>query len=122
MGVFAGKLVVEVRDCKEVVMDLAGNKGMDEKYVQTEDMGDRFRGLSYMILEQKYEREYHTIRQRENELTGEFMKRFLRLTGFVGKKAGPSKEQAKHFKTKSRANGKRGKVQTQAQSKSRKHK
>nr|GEY28426.1 hypothetical protein [Tanacetum cinerariifolium] len=47
---------------------------------------------------QKYEKEYHTIRQREDELTGEFMKRFLRLAGFVGKKAGPPEEQAKHFK------------------------
>nr|GEY00187.1 hypothetical protein [Tanacetum cinerariifolium] len=47
---------------------------------------------------QKYEREYHTIRQREDELTGEFMKRFLRLEGFVRKKAGPPEEQAKHFK------------------------
>nr|GEX71808.1 putative reverse transcriptase domain-containing protein [Tanacetum cinerariifolium] len=46
----------------------------------------------------KYERGYHTIRQREDELTGEFMKRFLRLAGFVGKKAGPLEEQAKHFK------------------------
>nr|GFD18690.1 zinc finger, CCHC-type, retrotransposon Gag domain protein [Tanacetum cinerariifolium] len=32
------------------------------------------------------------------ELTGEFIKRFLRLVGFVGKKAGPPEEQAKHFK------------------------
>nr|GFA74885.1 zinc finger, CCHC-type, retrotransposon Gag domain protein [Tanacetum cinerariifolium] len=32
------------------------------------------------------------------ELTGEFMKRFLKLVGFVGKKAGPQEEQAKHFK------------------------
>nr|GFA32702.1 zinc finger, CCHC-type, retrotransposon Gag domain protein [Tanacetum cinerariifolium] len=47
---------------------------------------------------QKYEREYHTIHQRENELTGEFMKRFLRLAGFVRKKAGPPEEHAKHFK------------------------
>nr|GEU32420.1 putative reverse transcriptase domain-containing protein [Tanacetum cinerariifolium] len=46
---------------------------------------------------QKYE-EYHTIRHREDELTGEFMKRFLRLAGFVEKKAGPPEEQAKHFK------------------------
>nr|GFB28757.1 hypothetical protein [Tanacetum cinerariifolium] len=51
-----------------------------------------------MSEQQKYEREYHTIHQREDELTGEFMKRFLRLVGFVGKKAGPPKEQAKHFK------------------------
>nr|GEX51344.1 ribonuclease H-like domain-containing protein [Tanacetum cinerariifolium] len=42
--------------------------------------------------------EYHTIRQREDELTGEFMKRFLRLDGFIGKKAGPPEEKAKHFK------------------------
>nr|GEX18450.1 hypothetical protein [Tanacetum cinerariifolium] len=48
--------------------------------------------------QQKYEREYHTIRQKDGELTGEFMKRFLRLAGFVGKKAGPPEEQAKHFK------------------------
>nr|GEY15328.1 hypothetical protein [Tanacetum cinerariifolium] len=37
----------------------------------------------------KCEREYHTICQREDELTGEFMKRFLRLAGFIRKKAGP---------------------------------
>nr|GEW77887.1 putative reverse transcriptase domain-containing protein [Tanacetum cinerariifolium] len=48
--------------------------------------------------QQKYEREYHTICQKYGELTGEFMKRFLRLAGFVGKKAGPPEEQAKHFK------------------------
>nr|GFC56064.1 hypothetical protein [Tanacetum cinerariifolium] len=47
---------------------------------------------------QKYEREYQTIRQREDELTGDFMKQFLRLAGFVRKKAGPPEEQAKHFK------------------------
>ncbi|GJV74676.1 putative reverse transcriptase domain-containing protein [Tanacetum coccineum] len=33
--------------------------------------------------QQKYEREYHTIRQRDGETSGEFMKRFLRLAGFV---------------------------------------
>nr|GFD56089.1 zinc finger, CCHC-type, retrotransposon Gag domain protein [Tanacetum cinerariifolium] len=48
--------------------------------------------------QQKCEREYHTIRQKDGELTGEFMKQFLRLAGFVGKKAGPQEEQAKHFK------------------------
>ncbi|GJU42039.1 zinc finger, CCHC-type, retrotransposon gag domain protein [Tanacetum coccineum] len=47
--------------------------------------------------QQKYEKEYHTIRQRDRETGGEFMKRFLRLAGFVGKKAGPPEEQAKHF-------------------------
>nr|GFD35613.1 zinc finger, CCHC-type, retrotransposon Gag domain protein [Tanacetum cinerariifolium] len=29
--------------------------------------------------QQKYEREYHTIRQKDGELTGEFIKRFLRF-------------------------------------------
>nr|GEX58229.1 zinc finger, CCHC-type, retrotransposon Gag domain protein [Tanacetum cinerariifolium] len=44
------------------------------------------------------ERECHTIRQKDGEITGEFIKRFLRLAGFVGKKVGPPEEQAKHFK------------------------
>ncbi|GJW81381.1 putative reverse transcriptase domain-containing protein [Tanacetum coccineum] len=48
--------------------------------------------------QQKYERKYHIIRQKDGELTGDFMKRFLRLAGFVGEKAGPPEEQAKHFK------------------------
>ncbi|GJV51424.1 zinc finger, CCHC-type containing protein [Tanacetum coccineum] len=48
--------------------------------------------------QQKYEREYHTIRQRDGETNGELMKRFLRLASFVGKKAGPPEERAKHFK------------------------
>ncbi|GJS17942.1 hypothetical protein Tco_0412414 [Tanacetum coccineum] len=48
--------------------------------------------------QQKYEREYHTIRQRDGETSCELMKRFLRLVGFVGKKAGPPEEHAKHFK------------------------
>ncbi|GKE74837.1 hypothetical protein Tco_1536878, partial [Tanacetum coccineum] len=47
--------------------------------------------------QKKYEREYHMIRQRDGETSGELMKRFLRLAGFVGKKAGPQEEQAKHF-------------------------
>nr|GFA99050.1 zinc finger, CCHC-type, retrotransposon Gag domain protein [Tanacetum cinerariifolium] len=54
--------------------------------------------LSSKPIEQKYEREYHTIRQKDGELTVKFMKRFLRLAGFVRKKAGPPEEQAKHFK------------------------
>ncbi|GJT99026.1 putative reverse transcriptase domain-containing protein [Tanacetum coccineum] len=33
--------------------------------------------------QQKYEREYHTIRQRDGETSGKFMKRFLMLAGFV---------------------------------------
>ncbi|GJW53758.1 putative reverse transcriptase domain-containing protein [Tanacetum coccineum] len=48
--------------------------------------------------QKKHEREYHTIRQKDGELTGDFLKRFLRLAGFVGEKAGPPEEQAKHFK------------------------
>ncbi|GJT76798.1 hypothetical protein Tco_1043523 [Tanacetum coccineum] len=48
--------------------------------------------------QQKYEREYHTIHQRDGETSGELMKWFLRLAGFVGKKAGPPEEQTKHFK------------------------
>ncbi|GKA49187.1 putative reverse transcriptase domain-containing protein [Tanacetum coccineum] len=48
--------------------------------------------------QQKYEREYHTIRRRDGEPNGEFMKRFLRLAGFLGKKAGTQEEQAKNFK------------------------
>ncbi|GJW09530.1 putative reverse transcriptase domain-containing protein [Tanacetum coccineum] len=48
--------------------------------------------------QQKYKREYNMIRQRDGETSGEFIKRFLRLAGFVGKKAGPQEEQAKHFK------------------------
>nr|GFC55979.1 zinc finger, CCHC-type, retrotransposon Gag domain protein [Tanacetum cinerariifolium] len=51
-----------------------------------------------MSEQQKYERDYLTICQREDELTGEFMKRFLKLAGFVRNKAGPLEEQAKHFK------------------------
>ncbi|GKC83253.1 putative reverse transcriptase domain-containing protein [Tanacetum coccineum] len=38
------------------------------------------------------------IRQTDGEISGEFMKRFLRLAGFVGKKVGPPEEHAKHFK------------------------
>ncbi|GJU31509.1 zinc finger, CCHC-type, retrotransposon gag domain protein [Tanacetum coccineum] len=48
--------------------------------------------------QQKYEREYYTIRQRYRETSGDLIKRFFRLAGFVGKKAGPPEEHAKHFK------------------------
>ncbi|GJU20768.1 hypothetical protein Tco_1154110, partial [Tanacetum coccineum] len=40
----------------------------------------------------------YTIRQRDRETSGDLMKRFFRLAGFIGKKAGPPEEQAKHFK------------------------
>nr|GEZ76457.1 zinc finger, CCHC-type, retrotransposon Gag domain protein [Tanacetum cinerariifolium] len=73
-----------------------------EAYVATlswKDFREAF-FLQYFLRseQQKYEREYHTIRQKDGELTGEFMKRFLRLAGFIGKKAGPPEEQAKQFK------------------------
>ncbi|PWA53738.1 zinc finger, CCHC-type, Retrotransposon gag domain protein [Artemisia annua] len=48
--------------------------------------------------QQKFEREYHTIRQEDKETTNEFMNRFLRLAGFLGAKAGTQEEQASHFK------------------------
>ncbi|GKA46630.1 hypothetical protein Tco_0739513 [Tanacetum coccineum] len=41
---------------------------------------------------------YEQCFKRDGETSGEFVKRFLRLAAFVGKKAGPPKEQAKHFK------------------------
>ncbi|PWA50625.1 zinc finger, CCHC-type, Retrotransposon gag domain protein [Artemisia annua] len=48
--------------------------------------------------QQKYEREYHWIHQMEMESSAEFMKRFLRLAGFLGAKAGTPAEQARNFK------------------------
>nr|GEW86779.1 retrotransposon protein, putative, Ty3-gypsy subclass [Tanacetum cinerariifolium] len=73
-----------------------------EAYVATLSWKDFRKALFLQYFprseQQKYEREYHTIRQKDGELTGEFMKRFLRLAGFVGKKVGPPEEQAKHFK------------------------
>ncbi|GKC91131.1 zinc finger, CCHC-type, retrotransposon gag domain protein [Tanacetum coccineum] len=67
-----------------------------ETYVATLPWKD-FRKLFFLQYfprseQQKYEREYHTIRQRDGETSGEFMKRFLRLAGFVGNKAGPPEE------------------------------
>ncbi|GKC38842.1 hypothetical protein Tco_1051226 [Tanacetum coccineum] len=47
---------------------------------------------------QKCEREYKSIRQLPEETSTDFMKRFLRLVGFLGAKAGTQEEQAKHFK------------------------
>ncbi|GJS37668.1 putative reverse transcriptase domain-containing protein [Tanacetum coccineum] len=73
-----------------------------ETYVATLSWKD-FRDIFFLQYfprseQQKYEREYHTIRQRNGETSGEFMKRFLRLAGFMGNKAGPQEKQAKHFK------------------------
>nr|GEV22132.1 zinc finger, CCHC-type, retrotransposon Gag domain protein [Tanacetum cinerariifolium] len=47
---------------------------------------------------EKCEREYKSIRQLPEETSTDFMKRFLRLTGFLGAKVGTQEEQAKHFK------------------------
>ncbi|GKC94814.1 zinc finger, CCHC-type, retrotransposon gag domain protein, partial [Tanacetum coccineum] len=66
-----------------------------EKIFEDLVCADEFKARSE---QQKYKREYHTICQRDGETNGELMKRFLRLAGFVGKKAGPPEEQAKHFK------------------------
>nr|GFC42745.1 hypothetical protein [Tanacetum cinerariifolium] len=57
-----------------------------EAYVATLSWKD-FRKAFFAILPEK-----------DGELTSEIMKRFLRLAGFVGKKAGPPEEQAKYFK------------------------
>ncbi|GKD67230.1 hypothetical protein Tco_1309338 [Tanacetum coccineum] len=78
-----------IRLTNEILQNGAGGSGDQPPTIHT--WLERFK-------QQKYEREYHTIRQRDGETSGEFMKRFLRLAGFVGKKAGPPKEQAKHFK------------------------
>ncbi|GKA15926.1 putative reverse transcriptase domain-containing protein [Tanacetum coccineum] len=58
-----------------------------ETYVATLPWKD-FRELFFLQYfprseQQKYEREYHTIRQRDGEPSGEFMKRFLRLAAQV---------------------------------------
>ncbi|GJV99706.1 putative reverse transcriptase domain-containing protein [Tanacetum coccineum] len=47
---------------------------------------------------EKCEREYKSIRQLPEETSTDFMKRFLRLTGFLEAKAGTQDERAKHFK------------------------
>ncbi|PWA39973.1 zinc finger, CCHC-type, Retrotransposon gag domain protein [Artemisia annua] len=63
------------------------------------DFRDVFFNQYFPLAEQqKFEREYHTIRQEDKETTNEFMKRFLRLAGFLGAKAGTQEEQALHFK------------------------
>ena len=48
--------------------------------------------------QQKFEREYHNIKQYDNELSGDFMRRFLRLASFLGTRAGTQEEQAMKFK------------------------
>ncbi|PWA37075.1 reverse transcriptase domain-containing protein [Artemisia annua] len=48
--------------------------------------------------QQRFQREYNNIHQRDNENSGEYMQRFMRLASFVGPIAGDAQRQAKHFK------------------------
>ncbi|PWA52179.1 zinc finger, CCHC-type, Retrotransposon gag domain protein [Artemisia annua] len=58
-----------------------------------------FRSQYFPLSEkEKYEREYHTIAMTDKETSTEFMKRFVRLAGFLGAKAGTQAEQANKFK------------------------
>nr|GEX18531.1 zinc finger, CCHC-type, retrotransposon Gag domain protein [Tanacetum cinerariifolium] len=76
-------------------------KGGDA-YVATLPWND-FRGIFFLQYfsyseKEKCEREYKSIRQLPEETSIDFMKRFLRLAGFLGAKAGTQEKQAKHFK------------------------
>ncbi|GJY65820.1 retrotransposon protein, putative, ty3-gypsy subclass [Tanacetum coccineum] len=76
-------------------------KGCDA-YVATLSWND-FRDIFFLqyfpyFKKEKCEREYKSIRQLPEETSTDFMKRFLRLAGFLGAKAGTQDEQAKHFK------------------------
>ncbi|PWA61467.1 zinc finger, CCHC-type, Retrotransposon gag domain protein [Artemisia annua] len=80
----------------------AYKQAKDDTFIANMTWAD-FRGVFYtqyfpLAEQQKFEREYHTIRQGDHETTTEFMKRFLRLAGFLGAKAGTQEEQASHFK------------------------
>ncbi|GKD61651.1 zinc finger, CCHC-type, retrotransposon gag domain protein [Tanacetum coccineum] len=48
--------------------------------------------------QERLKREYHSIRQRANENSTEYMQRFLRLAGFLGQAAGTAEEQAKNYR------------------------
>ncbi|GJS14688.1 zinc finger, CCHC-type, retrotransposon gag domain protein [Tanacetum coccineum] len=76
-------------------------KGGDA-YVATLSWND-FRDIFFLQYfpyseKERCEREYKSIRQLPKETSTDFMKRFLRLAGFLGAKAGTQEEQAKHFK------------------------
>ncbi|GJY14438.1 zinc finger, CCHC-type, retrotransposon gag domain protein [Tanacetum coccineum] len=76
--------------------------------VETENWREDLRGVGMRRLVQgqyfpysekeRCEREYKSIRQLPEETSTDFMKRFLRLAGFVGAKADTQEEHAKHFK------------------------
>ncbi|GJR41422.1 hypothetical protein Tco_1217106 [Tanacetum coccineum] len=69
-----------------------------EKIFEVLGCGDQFKASIFPYFEKKCEREYKSIRQLHEETSIDFMKRFLRLAGFLGAKAGTQEEQAKHFK------------------------
>ncbi|GJT45017.1 hypothetical protein Tco_0953732 [Tanacetum coccineum] len=55
--------------------------------------------LVFPRAEQKrLKREYHSIRQRANKNSTEYMQRFLRLAGFLGQAVGTAEEQAKNYR------------------------
>nr|GFC26385.1 zinc finger, CCHC-type, retrotransposon Gag domain protein [Tanacetum cinerariifolium] len=77
------------------------SKGGDA-YVDTLSWND-FRDIFFLQYfpyseKEKCKREYKSIHQLPEETSTDFMKRFLRLAGFLGAKAGTQEEQAKHFK------------------------
>nr|GFA18553.1 zinc finger, CCHC-type, retrotransposon Gag domain protein [Tanacetum cinerariifolium] len=47
--------------------------------------------------QERFKREYHSIRPTNTETSTEFMQRFLRFAGFLGAAAGTEEEQAKNF-------------------------
>nr|GEV11596.1 putative reverse transcriptase domain-containing protein [Tanacetum cinerariifolium] len=60
---------------------------------------DQFKARDFPYSEkEKCEREYKWIRQLPEETSTNFMKRFLRLAGFLGAKASTQEEPAKYFK------------------------
>ncbi|PWA46842.1 zinc finger, CCHC-type, Retrotransposon gag domain protein [Artemisia annua] len=79
-------------------------KGGDNanEYVATlswDSFREIFRSQYFPLSEkEKIEREYHTIAMTDKETSTEFMKRFVRLAGFLGVKAGTQAEHANKFK------------------------
>ncbi|GKD91977.1 zinc finger, CCHC-type, retrotransposon gag domain protein [Tanacetum coccineum] len=76
-------------------------KGGDA-HVETLSWND-FRAIFFLpyfprLEQEKYEREYKSVCQRDGESSAKFMTRFVRLVGFLGAKAGTPDEQAKNFK------------------------
>ncbi|PWA48155.1 hypothetical protein CTI12_AA427810 [Artemisia annua] len=74
-----------------------------EKLFEVLGCGEEFKARSATFKledseQQRFEREYNSIYQLDNENAGEYMKRFLRLASFVGPIARYASRQAKHFK------------------------